>query len=151
VYLRGVGYTLVWEDGMVWLDTPVTPFWRPLYATNSLKGICSYQNRVYISHNINPYRWDGFSYYTGTAACSGTAVTGTTTMWSASYVAPGDTIWFYIGTTWTLGGSIIYIASDTSMTLQASGPAAGAVPYHIVRVHEIGLPIPITHLSGSGV
>jgi hypothetical protein len=156
IYLNGQGYTVAWADGMLWLDTPQIPYWRPLWATDSLKNVCAYRNRLFISSNIQPYRWDGFYYITGTAACTGTTtVTGTNTNWSSGGVLPGDSLWLYYGAAWHKAagavtvGDILQVVSGTSLLLSAVGPnTGGTVPYIIVRVHEVGLPIPMAVITG---
>lgn len=85
------------------------------------------------AHTIRGFRMSRELYTTGTAAVSGTAVTGTGTAWSASRIPVGCRIGFGSTnptaiTTWY---EISAIGSDTGITLSASAGTVADGPYVI--------------------
>jgi len=84
-------------------------------------------------HTVRGFRMNRELYTTGTAAVSGTAVTGTTTAWNSSNLPVGCRIGFGSAdptaiTTWY---EISAIGSDTSITLTASAGTVVDGPYVI--------------------
>ena len=93
-------------------------------------------------------------YTTGTAACAGgtTAVTGTTTTWTASRLAAGSRIAF--GTTDPTTNPTWYeisaIGSDTTITLTTNGPnTGGSVSYVIEELRCVMVTTNSTPASGG--
>lgn len=88
------------------------------------------------TYTVNGFRMTYDKYTTGTAAVSGTTVTGTLTTWQASGIATGSRIGF--GSTTPSAISTWYdisaISSDTSITLGAS---AGTVPDGAYVIEEL--------------
>jgi hypothetical protein len=129
-----------------WTDTVVRMVdFRPILKTTGRSNKVDFEpmnNRLYIAA-YNLYRFDGFYYAVGTAACTGNAtVTGTNTLWAAG-VRPGDKVFFKVNGSWGNQYTVSAVGSDTSITLTGNGPnTSGTVDYIIARTFGAGIPYP---------
>ncbi len=116
------------------------------------KGFVTLTYPAATNHTIRGFRMTYDKYTTGTVAVSGTAVTGTTTAWSASRIAVGSRIGFgstdpTLITTWY---EISAIGSDTGITLTTTaGTITSGTPYVIEELRAITLNTNATTTNGG--
>jgi hypothetical protein len=99
------------------------------------KGIITFTFPTATAHTIRDFRMTRYLHNTGTVAVSGTAVTGTSTLFSSDRIAVGARIGFNTTdptqvTTWYY---ISAIGSDTSITLTASAGTISAGTAYVIE------------------
>lgn len=109
--------------------------WNPTTNATSWRGFVTLTYPVATVHTIRGFRMARTTYSAGTVAVSGTAVTGTSTAFSASRLAVGSRIGFGSTdptaiTTWY---EISAIGSDTSITLTATAGTIGAGSAYVIE------------------
>lgn len=143
-------WALQWSSTIDWVflaDNAAAAATRriQLYEFNRTTGQFTWKGFVTLTYptatnyTIRGFRMTYDKYTTGTAAVSGTAVTGTSTTWSASKLAVGSRIGFgsinpNAITTWY---EISAIGSDTSITLTTSAGTIADGPYVIEELRAI--------------
>jgi hypothetical protein len=114
-------------------------YFNPVANTLTWQGFITCTHAVAGSATIRGFRMARTTYSTGTASASGTAVTGTSTAFSASRLAVGSRIGF--GSTDPTAIStwfeISAIGSDTGITLTASAGTVGDGPYVIEELRAV--------------
>jgi hypothetical protein len=135
-----------WVNGNVLMRS-----FRPILKTTGNTDAVDFaemNGRLYIAAD-SLYRFDGFYYHVGKAACSATGVvTPTNATWTS--VKPGDKMYFKVAGSWL--GPYTVGRSAPDFRLQTNGPdTGGAVDYIIARVNSGGMAPPVSIPVGTPV
>lgn len=109
--------------------------YNKLTSQYNYKGFITMTLQTATVHTIRGFRMARYTHSTGTVAVSGTAVTGTSTLFSSDRIAVGARIGFGSTdptqiTTWYV---ISAIGSDTGITLATSAPTLGAGTAYVIE------------------
>lgn len=109
--------------------------YNKLTSQYNYKGFITMTLQTATAHTIRGFRMGRYTHSTGTVAVSGTAVTGTSTLFSSDSIGVGARIGFGSTdptqiTTWYV---ISAIGSDTGITLATSAPTLGSGTSYVIE------------------